>query len=73
MLYFLAPKAHETAAMLDKALLWGADEVCDVLGHFDLASGSTCVFRGSYSIGVGFLMTITLLAIFVITVLSRKW
>jgi hypothetical protein len=59
--------------MLDKALLWGADEVCDVLGHFGLASGEACVFRGSYSIGVGFLMTTTVLTVWVITILSRKW
>ena len=58
--------------MFDKALLWGADEVCDVLSHVGLGNGGVCVFRGSYSIGVGFLMTLTILTVCVITILSRK-
>lgn len=59
--------------MLNNALLWGADQVCNVLGHNGLANVGVCIYRGSYIIDISFLVAITLLTILVVIVLRRKW
>jgi hypothetical protein len=44
-----------------------------VLGHIGLANVGVCIYRGSYIIGISFLVAITLLTILVVIILRRKW
>jgi len=49
-------------------LLWGSDQVCNILDLTGLANGSRerCIFSGSYSAGIIFWAAIAMLAILVI-------
>jgi hypothetical protein len=58
--------------MLDRLLIWSSDQVCEIILFFN-PSSEACAYRGSYVAGVIFLITITILAILVISILRRKW
>jgi hypothetical protein len=65
--------------MLDKVLLWGADQVCNMAGvtglakSFGLAPGGICIYSGSYWVGTFFWVAIVSLTILVMNTLRRKW
>jgi hypothetical protein len=64
--------------MLDKAFLWGADQVCtmaDISGlakGFGLTPGGICIFSGSYWTSAIFWGASAMLALLVMSNLKQK-
>jgi hypothetical protein len=65
--------------MLDKVLLWGADQVCNmavVIGlarSLGLIPGGICIYSGSYWAGIIFWVAIATLTILILNTFRRKW
>lgn len=65
-------------AMLDKALLWGSDQVCTVVGFTGLGKSvglnqsGVCIYIGSYSAGIIFWSGSAMLLILVMKALRQK-